>query len=82
MKRQSSTQACASPASQAITASKPNIWSSLTDDEAASIAQWLFSQPSFNLTATADAGEWDNSVYVAITKILSITLMVYIQTDD
>lgn len=53
---------CAAPKGQEISAPSSNVWRSLSDDEAASIAKWLFSQPSFNLTPTAEAGEWDNSL--------------------
>ncbi|PNS15337.1 Copper amine oxidase 1 [Sphaceloma murrayae] len=45
-----------------ITAPADNVWVGLRDDEAASVASWLFAQPELNLTATEDAGEWDNSV--------------------
>jgi primary-amine oxidase len=58
------TSSCATPVTQAIAAPYFNVWSSLSDDEAASVAKWVFSQPSFNLTSTAEAGEWDNSLYV------------------
>jgi hypothetical protein len=60
---------CAVPEPQTITAPKLNIWGSLTDDEAASVASYLFSQTSLNLTAAADAGEWDNSVYALIQYV-------------
>jgi hypothetical protein len=53
---------CAAPGAHAITAPKTNVWGSLTNDEAASIAVWLFAQSSLNLTVAAEAGEWDNSV--------------------
>jgi hypothetical protein len=61
-RRRSDSQTCAAPGTRTINAPNTNIWSSLTDDEAASVAKWLFSQPIFNLTAFADAGEWDNSL--------------------
>jgi primary-amine oxidase len=44
------------------TASKKNIWASLSFDEAASIKQFLHDQASLNLTAVEDAGEWDNTI--------------------
>ncbi|KAF4554230.1 Copper amine oxidase-like protein 5 [Elsinoe fawcettii] len=44
------------------TAPADNVWGGLTNDEAASVASWLFSQPDLNLTVQEDAGEWDNSV--------------------
>jgi len=61
-RRRSDNQPCAALGAQVINAPNMNTWSSLTDDEAASVAQWLFSHPTFNLTATADAGAWDNSL--------------------
>ncbi|KAE8449302.1 hypothetical protein EG329_008203 [Mollisiaceae sp. DMI_Dod_QoI] len=66
--------ACAAASAQAVAAPYSNVWSSLTDDEAASVAAWLFSQPSFNLTKAEDAGEWDNS-------LLMIELMEPNKTD-
>ncbi|RDW88702.1 putative copper amine oxidase [Coleophoma cylindrospora] len=61
-KRQLSGASCAAPAAQSISAPDINPWASLSDDEAASVLKWLFGQPTLNLTATADAGEWDNTV--------------------
>ncbi|KAL3423197.1 copper amine oxidase [Phlyctema vagabunda] len=62
-KRQaSSSGSCAAPAAQEISAPKSNVWSGLTDDEAASVTKWLFGQSTLNLTATANAGEWDNTL--------------------
>jgi hypothetical protein len=61
-RRRSDSQSCAAPGAQITSAPNVNVWSSLTDIEAASVAKWLFSQPTFNLTATPDAGEWDNTL--------------------
>jgi primary-amine oxidase len=44
-------------------APKTNVWGGLTDVEAASVTQWLFTQTELNLTVSDDAGEWDNSMY-------------------
>lgn len=41
----------------AANASAPN-----SDYEAASVAKWLFGQTELNLTASEDAGSWDNAV--------------------
>jgi primary-amine oxidase len=46
-------------------APKANVWGSLTDIEAVSVTRWLFAQPEFNLTVSDEAGEWDNTMYVA-----------------
>ena len=46
-----------------VLAPKVNVWGGLTDVEAASVTQWLFAQPEFNLTISDDAGEWDNTMY-------------------
>lgn len=69
-----SEPSCAASGAQSIAAPYMNVWSSLTDDEAASVAAWLFLQPKFNLTNTEDAGEWDNS-------LLMIELMEPNKTD-
>lgn len=56
------------PGSKAIppstTAPYKNIWNSLTNDEAASVIGFLHAQESLNLTASGDAGAWDNSIMV------------------
>lgn len=57
----SSTNACATP----IVAPKQNVWNSLTDDETASVTQWLFAQRDLNLTNASEAGDWDNTLFVA-----------------
>jgi primary-amine oxidase len=46
-----------------IHAPKKNIWTGLTDPEAASVLSWLFKQADLNLTAAKDAGDWDNTMY-------------------
>ncbi|KAJ5745952.1 membrane copper amine oxidase [Penicillium odoratum] len=45
-----------------IQAPKKNIWTGLTDPEAASVLSWLFEQTDLNLTLSKDAGDWDNTV--------------------
>lgn len=45
-----------------IQSPKENVWGTLTGPEAAGVVQWLFVQPDLNLTATEDAGNWDNSM--------------------
>jgi primary-amine oxidase len=57
----SSTTTCATP----IVAPKKNVWNSLTDDETASVTQWLFDQRDLNLTKASEAGDWDNTLFVA-----------------
>lgn len=49
-------------AAASITAPIPNVWEGFTDQEAASVAYWLFEQSDLNLTTSEKAGEWDNSV--------------------
>ncbi|CAL3970449.1 unnamed protein product [Diplocarpon coronariae] len=68
------SQICAAPGAQAIEASHANFWIELSSQETASVAAWLFSQSQYNLTVTADAGEWDNS-------LLLIELMPPNKTD-
>ena len=46
----------------ATTAPVPNVWEGFTDQEAASVAFWLFEQSDLSLTTSNKAGEWDNSV--------------------
>ncbi|KAJ7769348.1 copper amine oxidase [Mycena metata] len=50
--------------SPAVSAPKPNIFLSLSDDEAASVISFLHNQTELNLTANADAGPWDNAIEV------------------
>jgi len=64
-----------SPVAAAATAPKPNLWLGLTNDEAASVTKWLFAQDALNLTTTEEAGEWDNTVYMARSTYLSNLLM-------
>ena len=66
--------ACIETSPSDFKAPKSNIWSGLTDVEAAGVTQWLFGQADLNLTITDDAGEWDNSV-------LLVELMVPNKTD-
>jgi primary-amine oxidase len=51
------------------TAGKANIWAALSYDEAASVKDYLHKQPSLNLTAAEDAGEWDNHILVVDTIV-------------
>ncbi|KAF1987640.1 putative membrane copper amine oxidase [Aulographum hederae CBS 113979] len=74
MKRQASSAPCAAPGAQAISAPKKNVWYGLTDEEAAAVTKWLFSQEDLNLTAAEDAGSWDNTV-------LLVELMLPNKTD-
>ena len=46
------------------TAPKLNIFSSLSNDEAAQVIGFLHNQTDLNLTASSDAGDWDNSILV------------------
>ncbi|KAK5165228.1 uncharacterized protein LTR77_009326 [Saxophila tyrrhenica] len=43
-------------------APKANVWSGLTDVEAASVTKWLFRMSGLNLTNSSKAGEWDNTL--------------------
>jgi primary-amine oxidase len=63
----SSTNPGATPPT--TTASKANVWASLSFDEAASVKQWLHQQTSLNLTAVEDAGEWDNQILTVDTLV-------------
>jgi primary-amine oxidase len=39
------------------TAPKANVWTALSNDEAASVINFLHDQPALNLTAASDSGE-------------------------
>lgn len=67
----SSTTTCAT----SVVAPKQNVWDSLTDDESASITQWLFDQQDLNLTKASEAGDWDNTVFVAPTLFRSFVCL-------
>lgn len=73
-KRQANGSACIDTAPGAFAAPKKNIWSGLTDQEAASVTKWLFQQKDLNLTTTDKAGEWDNT-------ILLVELMIPNKSD-
>ena len=55
------------PLPEAITAPYTNVFASLTNDEAAAVIGFLHQQESLNLTASADAGSWDNWIMVVDT---------------
>jgi primary-amine oxidase len=73
-KRSVNGSACVETASANFSSPKANIWSGLTDYEAASVTAWLFQQSELNLTRSEDAGAWDNS-------ILLMELMIPNKTD-
>ncbi|GAA6039389.1 hypothetical protein JCM8097_002830 [Rhodosporidiobolus ruineniae] len=50
------------PGTPNVTAPHPNVWRTLSNDEAASVVELLHDQESLNLTAAADAGSFDNSI--------------------
>ncbi|KAJ5587639.1 uncharacterized protein N7459_003404 [Penicillium hispanicum] len=60
--RSSSAESCLKSNYTQIQAPRQNIWSGLTDPEAASVLSWLFKQPDLNLTTTKEAGNWDNTI--------------------
>lgn len=60
---QPAVTSCSSANYTHVLAPKANVWGGLTDVEAASVTQWLFAQPEFNLTVSDEAGEWDNTMY-------------------
>lgn len=61
-KRWLNESTCAQTGPAAIQPGKGNIWVGLTDDEAAGVTEWLFGQKDLNLSLSAAAGEWDNTV--------------------
>ena len=74
LKRQFNGSECVETAPADFKAPKKNIWSGLTNREAADVAKWLFHQKDLNLTVSEDAGEWDNTV-------LLVELMIPNKTD-
>ncbi|KAK4963066.1 hypothetical protein LTR10_000694 [Elasticomyces elasticus] len=73
-KRWTNGSACVETSPPDFSAPKENVWSGLTNWEAASVTQWLFGQAELNLTKSEDAGEWDNS-------LLLVELMLPNKTD-
>ncbi|KAI1868056.1 uncharacterized protein JN550_006544 [Neoarthrinium moseri] len=67
---------CSTSEAVSIIAPHENIWAGLTDAEAVSIVAWLFAQPELNLTATEDAGEWDNTILLVELQIPNKTDVV------
>ncbi|KAI9729144.1 MAG: hypothetical protein M1834_007051 [Cirrosporium novae-zelandiae] len=65
-KREVNNTTCAADTAKAATAPKSNIWGGLTNYEAASVAKWLFAQEALNITASENATEWDNTMYVIV----------------
>nr|KIR88896.1 hypothetical protein I308_00977 [Cryptococcus tetragattii IND107] len=53
-----------SASSPTISAPKDNIWSFLSNDEAAGVIAFLHNQTALNLTAVDNAGDWDNTITV------------------
>lgn len=53
---------CKDSAATTITAPKANIWSALTETEAAGLVAWMFDQPELNLTVSDNATSWDNTM--------------------
>lgn len=61
-KRQTATNACNANFDNTVTAPRPNVFRDLSPPEVAGVASWLFAQPDLNITASEEAGEWDNTV--------------------
>ena len=72
--RYANGSACHASAPEDFQAPHLNIWSGLTDKEAADITKWLFAQTDLNLTVSENATSWSNS-------ILQVELMIPNKTD-
>ena len=59
---------CTTKTSFAIDAPKENIWAGLSNEEALAVAVYLFDSSEYNLTATANATNWDNTL--ALVELL------------
>lgn len=66
--------ACHEAGAEDFRAPHSNVWSGLTDKEAADVTKWLFAQKNLNLTVSENATEWSNS-------ILLVELMIPNKTD-
>lgn len=53
---------CTDTSAFVTSAPKVNIFYGLSDLEVADVAAWLFAQPDLNLTVTANATDWDNTM--------------------
>ena len=74
LKRATENSTCDGAAPADFKAPHKNVWSGLTDKEAASVTTWLFAQTELNLTVAENATDWTNS-------ILQVELMVPNKTD-
>jgi len=61
-KRAAELPSCAETTTTTITAPKENPWAPLTNEETAAVVKWLFDQAELNLTVTANATSWENSI--------------------
>ena len=74
LKRATENSTCNEAAPADFTAPHQNIWSGLSNKEAASVTKWLFAQKELNLTVAENATDWTNS-------ILQVELMIPNKTD-
>ena len=78
-KRYVDGSACTNAGPADFRAPKHNVWSGLTNREAADVTKWLFAQKDLNLTVAEKATEWDNSVLLVELMIPNKTeVLLYI----
>jgi primary-amine oxidase len=68
-KRYVNGSACEISGPAKFQAPKANVWSGLTDFEAANATRWLFEKSSFNLTNSTKAGAYDNTLLLVELNI-------------
>ena len=63
-------------------APKSNVWSGLTDIEAANVTRWLFRSSGLNLTNSSLAGSWDNTLLLVELNIPNKTdVLSYVDSN-
>lgn len=62
VKRYVNGSACHEAAPEDFRAPHYNVWSGVTNKEAADVTKWLFAQKELNLTVSENATEWSNSI--------------------
>lgn len=67
---------CSSVGPADFKAPKANVWSGLTDIEAANVTRWLFESSGLNLTNSSLAGSWDNTLLLVELNIPNKTDVV------
>lgn len=82
IKRDTGGSVCYEAAPEEVRAPHKNVWSGLTDEEAADVTKWRFAQKGLNLTVSENATEWSNSVLLVELMIPNKTdVLAYVNGD-